>query len=96
MKADVALDMDELDDSSNEDDNSADVEGIRQRRLMQNRKSARKCRMKKKEEFSVIKDEVVTLRNENKQLKDKVNEITVMLYSKIQEVSLLQRKIELL
>jgi len=96
MKADVALDLDELDDSSNEDDNSADVEGRRQRRLMQNRKSARKCRMKKKEEFSVIKDEVVTLRNENKQLKDKVNEITVMLYSKIQEVSLLQRKIELL
>lgn len=40
---------------------------------MQNRKSARKCRMKKKEEFSVIKDEVVSLRNENKQLKDKVS-----------------------
>jgi hypothetical protein len=40
---------------------------------MQNRKSARKCRMKKKEEFSVIKDEVVELRNENKSLKDKVS-----------------------
>ena len=40
---------------------------------MQNRKSARKCRMKKKEEFSVIKDEVVSLRGENKQLKDKVS-----------------------
>ena len=40
---------------------------------MQNRKSARKCRMKKKEEFSVIKDEVVTLRAENKSLKEKVS-----------------------
>ena len=39
---------------------------------MQNRKSARKCRMKKKEEFSTIKDDVVGLRNENKALKDKV------------------------
>lgn len=52
--------------------------------------------MKKKEEFSIIKDEVVSLRDENKALKDKVNEITVMLYSKIQEVSLLQRKVEMM
>lgn len=56
---------------------------------MQNRKSARKCRMKKKDEFNVMKEEVIELRRENKGLKDKVNEITVMLYSKIQENSLL-------
>jgi hypothetical protein len=33
--------------------------------------------MKKKEEFSVIKDEVVTLRSENKQLKDKVSFVKI-------------------
>jgi len=52
--------------------------------------------MKKKDEFNVMKEEVTSLRKENKGLKDKVNEITVMLYSKIQENTLLQRKIELL
>ena len=59
---------------------------------MQNRKSARKCRMKKKEEFSGIKDEVTTLRNENKALKDKVrsqfHESTALLATK-ESVSLL-------
>jgi len=52
--------------------------------------------MKKKDEYNVMKDEVGGLRHENKNLKDKVNEITVMLYSKIQENTLLQRKIELI
>jgi hypothetical protein len=52
--------------------------------------------MKKKEEFGVVREEVTRLRKENKNLKDKVNEITVMLYSKIQENNLLQRKLDLI
>ena len=40
---------------------------------MQNRKSARKCRLKKKEEFGVVKHEVTALRKDNKELKDKVS-----------------------
>lgn len=41
-------------------------------RLQQNRKSAKKCRMKKKAEFSVMKNDVAALQEENKNLKDKV------------------------
>jgi hypothetical protein len=40
--------------------------------LQQNRKSAKKCRMKKKAEFSVMKNDVAALQDENKNLKDKV------------------------
>lgn len=46
---------------------------------MQNRKSARKCRMKKKDEFNVMKEEVTELRRENKGLKDKVSSAKVTL-----------------
>ena len=40
---------------------------------MQNRKSAKKCRLKKKAEFSTLADEVDSLKKENKELHDKVS-----------------------
>lgn len=76
------------------DDNDQDSEEKRERRLVQNRKSAKKCRLKKKEEFNVMKKEVQALTNENKTLKDKINEMTIMLYQKMEENSSLQRKLE--
>jgi hypothetical protein len=39
---------------------------------MQNRKSAKKCRLKKKAEFGTMKYDVIKLQEENKILKDKV------------------------
>ena len=41
-------------------------------RLLQNRKSAKKCRLKKKAEFSVLFSEVDGLKKVNKELQDKV------------------------
>lgn len=41
-------------------------------RLMQNRKSAKKCRLKKKAEFGQMRGDVTKLQDENKVLKDKV------------------------
>ena len=41
-------------------------------RLQQNRKSAKKCRLKKKAEFTVMKKDVMKMKEENKSLKDKV------------------------
>ncbi len=72
---------------------------------MQNRKSARKCRIKKKEEFSTLKEEVVELRKDNASLKDKVslqapthslqiNEMSILLFQKIEENTGLQRKLD--
>lgn len=72
-------------------------------RLMQNRKSAKKCRLKKKAEFGSLKSDVDKISHENSELKMKVsappltrqiNEITVMLYQKIEENNALQRRIE--
>ena len=40
---------------------------------MQNRKSAKKCRLKKKAEFSTLADEVDSLKKENKEMHDKVS-----------------------
>ena len=37
-------------------------------RLLQNRKSAKKCRLKKKAEFGVLAEEVEGLKKENKEL----------------------------
>jgi hypothetical protein len=42
-------------------------------RLEQNRKSAKKCRLKKKAEFKNMRTGVDALRNENKYLKEKVS-----------------------
>jgi hypothetical protein len=39
---------------------------------MQNRKSAKKCRLKKKAEFSILKGDVDAIANENIELKAKV------------------------
>ena len=41
-------------------------------RLLQNRKSAKKCRLKKKAEFNHLKGDVMVLQEENKTLKEKV------------------------
>jgi bZIP transcription factor len=41
-------------------------------RLMQNRKSAKKCRLKKKAEFGHMRGDVIKLQEENKNLKEKV------------------------
>ena len=41
-------------------------------RLVQNRKSAQKCRLKKKAEFQTYKEDVNKLSSENKELKEKV------------------------
>ena len=42
-------------------------------RLLQNRKSAKKCRLKKKAEFHVLASEVDDLKKDNKELQDKVS-----------------------
>ena len=44
---------------------------------MQNRKSAKKCRQKKKAEFQTMQGDVVTLQHENKVLKEKVSFIQI-------------------
>ena len=46
-------------------------------RLLQNRKSAKKCRLKKKAEFGQMRGDVTKLQDENKQLKDKVSTATI-------------------
>jgi hypothetical protein len=61
----------------------------RERRLLQNRKSAKKCRLKKKAELKNMLGDVSGMQSENKKLQDKINEITVMLYQKIEENSAL-------
>ena len=47
-------------------------------RLLQNRKSAKKCRLKKKAELMVLAEEVAGLKSENKALKDKVGQLVAM------------------
>ena len=42
-------------------------------RLMQNRKSAKKCRLKKKAEFVVLKSDVDLISKENNDLKTRVS-----------------------
>lgn len=84
----------EIDNSLDGDDAGLDSSERRERRLQQNRKSAKKCRLKKKEEFSVMKNDVNLLQEENRTLKDKINEITIMLYQKMEENTSLQRKLE--
>ena len=41
-------------------------------RLLQNRKSAKKCRLKKKAEFSVLACEVDAMKKDNKDMHEKV------------------------
>ena len=42
-------------------------------RLIQNRKSAQKCRLKKKAEFAKMKEDIKKLNQTNKDLRDKVS-----------------------
>jgi hypothetical protein len=44
----------------------------RERRLLQNRKSALKCRLKKQQELDKMKKHVDKLASENRELKEKV------------------------
>ena len=46
---------------------------------MQNRKSAKKCRLKKKAEFNVMKGDVLKLQEENKNLKEQVYLASLMI-----------------
>lgn len=85
---------DECEGSAENDDAGLDSSERRERRLQQNRKSAKKCRLKKKEEFNTMKGEVSILQEENRTLKEKINEITIMLYQKMEENSSLSRKLE--
>jgi len=41
-----------------------------------------------------MQEDVVSLQHDNKLLKEKVNEITMMLYSKIEENAHIQRKLD--
>jgi len=41
-----------------------------------------------------MKEELLTMRKENKDMKDKLNEVTVMLYKKIEENTRLTKKAE--
>ena len=53
--------------------------------MIQNRKSAQKCRIKKKIESLNIKDQLIKTQNENRDLKEKLNEVTMMLFKKIED-----------
>ncbi len=46
---------------------------------MQNRKSAKKCRLKKKAEFGQMRGDVMKLQEENKNLKEKVSTESTMI-----------------
>ena len=63
-------------------------------RLLQNRESAKKCRIKKKANFEIIHREVDSLKNDKKEMLEKINELTLLLYSKVDENNNLQRKVE--
>ena len=63
-------------------------------RLLQNRESAKKCRIKKKANFEIIHKEVESLKNDKKEMLEKINELTLLLYSKVDENNNLQRKVE--
>ena len=76
----------------------------RERRLLQNRKSALKCRLKKQQELDKMKRQVDKLQGENRELKEKVSvsvieiflcqisAITALLQCKQDENSSLQKK----
>jgi hypothetical protein len=52
----------------------------RERRLLQNRKSALKCRLKKQEELERMKEMVDKLSQENRELKEKVGVLRIISY----------------
>ena len=54
-------------------------------RLLQNRESAKKCRIKKKANFEIIHREVESLKTDKKEMLEKINELTLLLYSKVDE-----------
>ena len=45
-----------------------------------NRKSAVKCRLKKKAEYEQMKDDILEMRNSNVTLREQLNGLTVKLY----------------
>jgi len=81
----VALNSDEGSDRSG-DEPSCDR---KERRLLQNRKSAQKCRQKKKALIGCLKDRFNDINRENEDLKFQIQSITLMLYQKIDENSIL-------
>ena len=91
---------DEENELSERSSNSSDYEfdnqsdDKRARRLMRNKKSALKCRMKKKAEFVIMKEERDQFKEETTVTKAKLHEVTVMLYKKIEENQFLTNKID--
>lgn len=61
---------------------------------MQNRRSAQKCRLKKKEEFGSLKQANLRLTKENTVLNEKLNEVTMMLYRRIDENQAMTKRLE--
>jgi len=60
-------------DNDLEDDEGSDEELRKERRLQQNRKSAKKCRQKKKAEVCQMSDTYTRMNEENNQLKTQLN-----------------------
>lgn len=60
-------------DNDLEDDEGSDEELRKERRLQQNRKSAKKCRLKKKAEVCQMSDTYTRMNDENNQLKTQLN-----------------------
>lgn len=63
-------------------------------RLYLNRKSAKKCRLKKKAEQEQILKQRENLVNENKELQQKINQISDILLKKIEEHQEMMKKLE--
>eukprot|EP00347_Sterkiella_histriomuscorum_P017170 403350401 len=64
----------------------------RERRLLQNRKSALKCRLKKQQELDKMKKQVDKLSQENRELKEKISGMNALLQCKTEENSSLNKK----
>ncbi|CDW71993.1 bzip transcription factor [Stylonychia lemnae] len=64
----------------------------RERRLLQNRKSALKCRLKKQQELDKMKKQVDKLAQENRELKEKISGMNALLQCKSEENASLNKK----
>eukprot|EP00347_Sterkiella_histriomuscorum_P019193 403342579 len=94
---DGADSLSKLNSSSNQTFNEvSDDEDSRERRLVQNRKSAMKCRMKKKNEYEEMKTELDNLKAQGVELNIKFKNTCLMYEDKIKENEELKKKLDLL